>query len=69
MAVTRGEIIELDDSDDDDDDDDDNDFLSRRDIIDLCTLLEKTCIRHGDLDTSLELPSHLCRYRAQVQPC
>jgi hypothetical protein len=66
MAVARGEIIELDDEDDDEDDDD-NDFLPRREVMELCALLEKTCIRYGDLDTSLELPCHLRRYRAQLQ--
>ncbi|KAF8221556.1 hypothetical protein L208DRAFT_1414816, partial [Tricholoma matsutake] len=39
-------------------------WLSLR-VIDLCMLLEKACIRYGDPDTSLELPSHLCRYRVQ----
>ena len=27
--------------------------------MELCALLEKTCIGYGDLDTSLELPRHL----------
>ena len=66
MAVAQGEIIELDDEDDDEGDDD-SDFLPHREVMELCALLEKTCIGYGDLDTSLELPCHLHRYRAQLQ--
>jgi hypothetical protein len=66
MAAARGEIIELDDEDDEEDDKD-KDSLARHKVINLCTLLEKACIRYGDLDSSLELPHHLCRYRAQLQ--
>ena len=47
--------------------DEDKDFLARHEVINMCTLLEKAFIRHGDLDSSLELPNHLCRYRAQLQ--
>ena len=66
MAVTQSEIIELDDEDDDEDDED-KDFLACHKVINLCTLLKKACIRYGDLDSSLELLHHLCRYRAQLQ--
>ena len=66
MAVTQGEIIELDDEDDDKDDDNSN-FLPHQEVMKLCALLEKTCIGYGDLDTSLKLPCHLHRCRAQLQ--
>ena len=59
MAVARGEVIEL--------DDEDKDFLPRSEVINLCALLEKACIRYGDNDISLELQHHLRRYRGQVQ--
>ena len=66
MAVAQGKIIELYDEDDDKDDDD-SDFLSHQEVMELCALLEKTCIGYGDLDASLKLPYHLHRYRAQLQ--
>ena len=65
MAVAQGEVIELDD--DDDDNDEDKDFLPRDEVINLCALLEKACIRYGDDDLSLKLQQHLRRYRGQVQ--
>ena len=60
MAVTQGEIIDL-DEEDDEEDDEDKDFLARHKMINLCTLFEKACIGYGDLDSSLESP------RAQLQ--
>ena len=65
MAVAQGEVIELDDSDNDSELE--NDCLSRCKVINLCTLVEKASIRYGDPDSSLELPHHLHRYRAQLQ--
>ena len=65
MAVTWGEVIELDD-DNDDKGDEDKDFLPRGEVINLCALLEKACIGYGDNDISLELQHHLRRYRGQV---
>jgi hypothetical protein len=67
MAVARGEIIKLDDSDNDSDDDNNDKYLPRREVINLCALLEKACINYGDLSSSLELPHHLHRYRVQLQ--
>jgi hypothetical protein len=43
IAVTRGEVIELDDSDCSDDED--KDSIPRREVINLCTSLERACIR------------------------
>lgn len=65
MAVARGETIELDDSDYSDDED--KDCIPRCEVINLCALLERACIRYGGLDSSLELQHHLCRYRAELQ--
>ena len=68
MAIAWGEIIELDDSDNDSDEDNNDKYhLPRREVIDLCALLEKVCINYGDLDSSLELPHHLRSYRVQLQ--
>ena len=67
MAVAWGEIIELNDSDDNSDDDNNNKYLPCQEVINLCALLEKACINYGDLNSSLKLPHHLHRYRAQLQ--
>jgi hypothetical protein len=66
MAIAQGEVIELDDSDSEVKGDNE-DLLPRREVMKLCEVLEKMCLRYGDLYSSIELPHHLQRYRAQVQ--
>jgi hypothetical protein len=67
MAITQGEIIELNDSDNDSDEDNDKYHLPHQEVINLCALLKKACINYGDLNSSLELPHYLHSYRAQLQ--
>ena len=62
MAVARGEVIEV-----DSDSEDEGDAVpSRHEVMKLCEALEKTCIRYGGENFSLELPRQLRKYRAHL---
>jgi len=65
MAVARGDVIELDDSEDNSENDLE-DVPTRAEVIKLCEVLEKVCLRYGDADFSLELPHQLHKYRAKL---
>jgi hypothetical protein len=65
MAAARGEVIKLNDSDSEDDGPD-NSSLSWHEVIELCKMLEKDCIRYGGENFSIELPHQLRKYRAHL---
>ena len=66
MAIAQGDIIEVDDSDLDSEEDME-DVPSRGEVIKLCEVLEKVCLRYGDADFSLELPRQLRKYRTKLR--
>lgn len=67
IAIQKGDIIELDA--DDDSDDDVGDVVSRGEVLKLCEMLEKSCLRYGNDSTefSIDLPRQLRRYRAKLR--
>ncbi|CAA7260467.1 unnamed protein product [Cyclocybe aegerita] len=64
QAVARGEVIEL---DSEDEEDDDHPRLSTREIMDLCTQLERACISENDPETSLDFLHGLRRFRIHLR--